>query len=134
MILDSTVIIDVLRDRSGKAKRKLEMVLQGNPYHLSRLTQFEILRGSVDEGQWTKLAAFLECESYVEAGAETWAAAARIHYELKRKGKTIRSSIDCCIAQLAIEHDMTLVHNDRDFETIAQVRPYRQVRVAVGSR
>ncbi|HAO13292.1 MAG TPA: VapC toxin family PIN domain ribonuclease, partial [Planktothrix sp. UBA8407] len=51
----------------------------------------------------------------------TWIAAARIYYDLQRQGLTVRSSIDCCIAQLAIEHQLILIHNDRDFETIQRV-------------
>lgn len=39
-----------------------------------------------------------------------------------RKGLTVRSPIDCCIAQAALENNLLLIHNDRDFETIAQVR------------
>jgi len=48
--------------------------------------------------------------------------AARIYYDLQRQELTVRSSIDCCIAQIAIENQLTLIHNDRDFETIQQVR------------
>lgn len=131
MILDSTVLIDVLRDKSGKARRKREAVLGENAYYLTRWSEFELLRDAADAGQWTRLEAHLRGQSYVEATPETWGAAARIHFDLKRKGKSVRSSIDCCIAQLAIENGMTLVHNDRDFETIATVRDLRHVRVSV---
>jgi hypothetical protein len=37
--------------------------------------------------------------------------------------------LDCCIAQLAIEHRMTLIHDDNDFETIARVRALRHRRL-----
>nr|WP_217651864.1 hypothetical protein [Hydrococcus rivularis] len=47
----------------------------------------------------------------------------RIYYDLRRQGLSVRSPIDCCIAQAALEYDLFLIHNDRDFETIAQVRP-----------
>ncbi|WP_410503742.1 hypothetical protein [Leptolyngbya sp. 7M] len=40
----------------------------------------------------------------------------------------VRSPIDCCIAQAALEHDLLLIHNDRDFETIAQVRSLQHFR------
>ncbi|WP_370589623.1 PIN domain-containing protein [Tychonema sp. LEGE 07203] len=46
----------------------------------------------------------------------------------KRLGLTVRSSIDCCIAQLAIEHQLIIVHNDRDFETIQKVRSINCLR------
>jgi hypothetical protein len=34
---------------------------------------------------------------------------------------TIRSTIDLLIAQIALEHSATLLHNDRDFDAIARV-------------
>ncbi|GAA4798342.1 hypothetical protein GCM10023231_28820 [Olivibacter ginsenosidimutans] len=37
-----------------------------------------------------------------------------------RKGVTIRKSNDCLIAYYAIFHAITIVHADRDFETIRQ--------------
>jgi len=48
-----------------------------------------------------------------------------ILYDLRRVGKTVRSAVDCCMAQIAIESDVLLLHRDRDFE-IAAVRPPRQ--------
>ncbi|WP_229492861.1 hypothetical protein [Nostoc mirabile] len=32
------------------------------------------------------------------------------------------SPIDYCIAQTVLENNLLLIHSDRDFETIAQVR------------
>jgi predicted nucleic acid-binding protein len=41
--------------------------------------------------------------------------AAKIYRTLRRKGITIRNSVDCMIASVAIENDILLLHNDRDF-------------------
>lgn len=134
MILDSTVLIDVLRDRTGKLRRKLDETLEGKPYVLTRWTQLELLRGAADDRQWRALEEHLVGEAYIESTEETWRGAARILYELKRKGKSVRSSVDCCIAQLAIEHDMTVLHNDRDFDVIATVRKLKHTRLALRMR
>jgi hypothetical protein len=49
-------------------------------------------------------------------------------YRLERaKGYTIRSSIDCLIAAIAIENDASVWHMDRDFEVIAR---YTSLRTA----
>ena len=45
--------------------------------------------------------------------------AAKLYFDLKKKGITIRKSNDCLIAQLAIENNCILVHNDADFELIS---------------
>jgi len=39
------------------------------------------------------------------------------------KGITPRSPHDCLIAQLAIENDVELLQDDRDFRLIARVEP-----------
>ncbi len=47
-------------------------------------------------------------------------AAADIYRVGRRKGFTIRSSVDCLIAAIAIEHRVPVWHQDRDFATIAR--------------
>ncbi|MCC6586028.1 MAG: PIN domain nuclease [Bryobacterales bacterium] len=46
--------------------------------------------------------------------------AADIYSHGRRKGLTIRSSIDCLIAAIAIENRVPVWHNDRDFDAIAR--------------
>jgi hypothetical protein len=50
-------------------------------------------------------------------------------FDLRRRKKGVSSTISCCIAQLAIDHDLLLLHSDPDFEAIAQVRKLRQRRI-----
>jgi predicted nucleic acid-binding protein len=65
---------------------------------------------------------------YLEASQDTWAEAARIYFELRRKGVTINSPVDCCIAQIALENGAFLLHRDKDFEKISRIRPLEQGR------
>ncbi|MCG6974594.1 MAG: PIN domain-containing protein [Desulfobacterales bacterium] len=44
--------------------------------------------------------------------------AAEIYRSLHRKGITFRKSVDCMIASVAIENDIPLLHNDKDFKAI----------------
>jgi predicted nucleic acid-binding protein len=46
--------------------------------------------------------------------------AADIYRIGRSKGYTIRSSIDCLIAAIAIENNVPIWHYDRDFPTIAR--------------
>ncbi len=92
------------------------------------LTQLELLQGSLNEQEWILLSTYLEVQDYIELIPSSWQSAARIYYDLRRQGPTVRSPIDCCIAQAALENDLLLVHNDRDFETIAQVRSLQHLR------
>ena len=38
-----------------------------------------------------------------------------------QKGLTIRSTVDLLVAQIALEHGTALLHNDRNFDALAQV-------------
>jgi hypothetical protein len=55
--------------------------------------------------------------------------AAEIYREGRRRGHTIRSSIDCLIAAVAIENGIAIWHRDRDYDAIAR---YTQLRVFRG--
>jgi len=55
--------------------------------------------------------------------AKTHAEAGALYARCRWAGITPRSPHDCLIAQTAIEYRMPLLHDDRDFERIAQVEP-----------
>ena len=46
----------------------------------------------------------------------------------RRRGITIRKSVDCMIAAVAIEHNIPLVHSDRDFDPIEKFCGLKVVR------
>jgi predicted nucleic acid-binding protein len=43
----------------------------------------------------------------------------------RRSGVTVRSSVDCLIAACALRHDLTVLHQDRDFDALSRVSPLR---------
>ena len=123
VLIDTSVWIDVLRDTSGDTANRVRSLVADDDVVLTRFNQLELLQGVAGEQEWAMLADYLEGQDYVETGGDTWRDAARIYFELRRRGRTVRSPIDCCIAQLAIENDLRLLHKDRDFEAIAKIRP-----------
>ena len=46
-----------------------------------------------------------------------------MYFDCRRAGITIRSAADCLIARVAVEHELMLLHDDRDFEKMAEVVP-----------
>ncbi len=109
----------------------LEAALGGAAPVLSRFTQLELLAGCRDERHWDVLHGYLEAQDYVELDAQSWVQATRMFFDLRRRRKKVSSAITCCVAQLAIDHDLLLLHHDADFEAIAEVRNLRQRRLAL---
>ncbi len=128
LLIDTSLWIGVFRDRSGQVRQQLEILIADRDVLLTRFTQLELLQGSLNEQEWTLLSSYLEVQDYLELTIHSWQAAARIYYDLRRQELTVRSPIDCCMAQAALENDLLLIHNDRDFETIAQVRSLQLLR------
>gem|GEM_PF-6613873 len=47
--------------------------------------------------------------------------AAKIYLFCRKQGIIVRSTIDCLIAQIAIEHGLLLLQNDKDFVNMAPI-------------
>lgn len=60
---------------------------------------------------------------------ELFLAAAEIYRRGRARGYTIRSSVDCLIAAVAIENRLPIWHQDRDYEVIAQYTSLTTTRV-----
>ncbi|MSP59398.1 MAG: PIN domain nuclease [Myxococcales bacterium] len=61
---------------------------------------------------------FREMPSLAPRDPDTYLAAAALFRNLRAKGVTVRSTIDCLIARLAEEHDTLILARDRDLAAI----------------
>ncbi len=123
ILVDTSVWVEVLRDRTDRMVKVFRERAGDEIIAFSRFTQLELLQGAKNEQEWQRLDTYLSTQYYLEATENTWRDAARIYFELRKNGITINSPIDCCIAQLAIETQVLLLHRDKDFERIARIRP-----------
>lgn len=132
IIVDTSVLIDFLKGRSTpEAGRLRQLEEDGTPFSLPALCCQEVLQGAKTVREWDLLAGYLEGQSIL-VPADPWAthlASARIFFDCRRRGLTIRSSIDCLIAQLVLEEGGVLLHSDQDFERISLVRPLKILAV-----
>lgn len=128
ILVDTSVWIEIFRDKAGNVVKVFKERVGSENCVLSRFNQLELLQGAKDEKEWELLADYLSTQYYLETDDNTWQEAARIYFELKRKGVTINSPIDCCIAQIAMEHGAILLHRNKDFGKISRIRPLIQER------
>lgn len=126
VLIDTSIWIDILKDKSGAKRTQLENITLGFKVNLCRFTQLELLQGAKNEKEWKLLQHYLEFQSYLETTEQMWVESAKIYFDIRRKGKTVRSPIDCCIAQIAIENKALLLHRDQDFNIISQQRNIQQ--------
>lgn len=121
ILVDTSVWIEVLRDKTGDVVRAFRSRTEDDLIVFCRFIQLELLQGAKDDHEWRKLDEYLSTQYYLETSEKTWRNAARLYFELRRSGVTVRSSIDCCIACLAMEYQATLLHRDHDYESIAKI-------------
>ena len=131
IVLDSSVLIGLFRGHQSPAISLFKtMEREGAPFLLPAVCYQEVLQGARDEKEWRLLQDYLGSQDLLvpRNAISTHQAAARIYFDCRRKGLTIRSSMDCYIAQLALEESGTLLHDDDDFDRIAKVRPLKTLR------
>lgn len=128
ILLDTSVLVDYFRGLDTPATARLEQLqTEETPFAIPGICCQELLQGAKDEAEWAELSEYLESQhiAHPQNPWETHRQAARIYFDLRRQGITIRSTIDCWIAQLALEAEAPLLHDDEDFERIQQLRPLR---------
>ena len=124
VLVDTSVWIDFLRGSSTRQVAILEALLEGDDLvGTAPIILQEVLQGADSPArfaQWRREFSGLMCylpldpiDSHVEA--------ARMYAACRRAGSTPRSSNDCLIARIAIEHGLTLLEDNRDLKAIAAV-------------
>ena len=78
----------------------------------------EVLQGIREISVFRKTQELFNAMIFLPMPYSVFLGAAEIYRNLRRKGITIRNSVDCMIASVAIENDIMLLHNDRDFKPI----------------
>ena len=128
VLVDTSILIDYLRGTDNAAVGRFQQILDNNiPFGISPLTYLEVLQGTRTEKDFTTVKSYLETHRFFGLAdeKESYAAAARIYFDCRKKGITINSTADCLIAQTAIENDLALLHNDADFDRMRKVAPLK---------
>ena len=127
ILVDTSVWIDFFRGRNTPYRSILhELIARDEDIGITGIILTEILQGIKDDKVSYKTREYLlEFPLYEPSGITTYIEAANIYRHCLRKGKTIRKTIDCLIAAVAIENNLTLFHHDFDFDHIAQCTALR---------
>jgi predicted nucleic acid-binding protein len=125
VLVDTTVWIGLLRGAAGPAVERLRVILEEGDAAVAPVIVQEIVQGARDEAAFKTLQRRFSALPMIDgtSALQTHLAAGRIYARCRWAGITPRSPHDCLIAQIAIEHGVPLLHDDRDFELLAQVEP-----------
>ena len=122
ILVDTSVLIDLFKGSDKEAVANLhDIIRQQVPFGIASVVYQEILQGAKTEKEYASLQEYLSTQRFFhpEDPLASYADAANIYCLCRRNGVTVRSTIDCLIAQIAIEHDLLMLHNDKDFTAMA---------------
>lgn len=129
MLIDTSAWIEFLRATGSPTHLAVRRAIgDGADIWTCDPVTMEVLAGGRSEHHVTELRGLLARATLVRTTAADWDDAARIYRSGRRQGVTIRKLVDCLIAAIALRADQPVLHNDVDFESIAQVVPLRTLR------
>jgi predicted nucleic acid-binding protein len=131
IVVDTSVLVGFLRgDTTPGVDRLAQLEEDQVPFTIPAICFQELLQGARDEKEWRLLDEYLGTQRLLVPlhAADSYREAGRIFFDCRRRGVTVRSTIDCLIAAQALENGATLLHDDRDFDRIASVRPLKVIR------
>lgn len=120
-LFDSSTWINHFKQNSSKSSDLLYKLLdeRENVVVLCPIVVHEILQGLKLEEQFKRISILLN--SYYQLPCGHYKAAfeaSKIYFDLRKKGVTIRKANDCLIAWYAMEYNLILAHDNKDFEEI----------------
>jgi predicted nucleic acid-binding protein len=122
VIVDTTVWIDYLAGVVNPETEWVERELTRQRLGLTDLSLCEVLQGIRNEGEFREVRAeLLTFHVHATGGSELAVRAAENYRLLRRKGFTIRKTIDCWIATYCLLSGNQLLHRDRDFYPFEKV-------------
>ncbi|MDR1445415.1 MAG: PIN domain-containing protein [Treponema sp.] len=123
IIVDTSVWIDFFNKKNVSPETMIlkKLIENNKQFYICPVIYQEVLQGIRDNNLFEKIKKILLKHNMVDVDImEATNKAIDIYRILRKKGITIRKSIDCLIASYAITGRMYLLHKDSDFTEIAK--------------
>jgi predicted nucleic acid-binding protein len=132
ILVDTSVWIDFFNGiDSAEGARLRSLIVDAHPVVITGLVLTEILQGLRSESDVERVTrVLLALDPTPELEADDYRQAAAVYRACRARGFTVRSTIDCLIAQLCLRHGYELLAKDRDFDAIANVFPLKLIERA----
>ncbi|MGQ0506680.1 MAG: type II toxin-antitoxin system VapC family toxin [Myxococcaceae bacterium] len=120
MLVDTSAWIEFLRGTESPSDRVLTALLEeGGPVAVTGVVVQEVLQGCRDERQAGEVRnLLLGCSAVEPIFPETFEHAAMLYRRCRKAGHTVRGAADCLVAAVALEHGLSVLAHDRDFDSL----------------
>lgn len=116
IFLDSTVLIDYFNGEKNWQVDVLDSILGKELVVIGDYVLTEVLQGFRNDKDFKKAKTILLSFPCFDIGGKDTALQSAKNYRfLRKKGITVRKTIDAMIATFCIMNNFTLLHNDKDF-------------------
>lgn len=117
IVVDSSVWIDYFNGKATKQTDILHSLLGNELIVIGDIVLTEVLQGFRRDKDFKKAKKLLACLIFKEMlGKELALKSAENYRRLRKKGVTVRKTIDVIIATFCIANSLALLHDDRDFK------------------
>ena len=130
ILADTSVLIGYFKNSKGISCDKMNYIVDTDmPYGICRYVYQELLQGAANQKEYELLKEYLDTLPFYDLlyGKQSFENAALMYMNCRRKGITVRSTIDLLIVEIAIENNLYLLHNDIDFENITKI--YKNLKI-----
>jgi predicted nucleic acid-binding protein len=120
VLVDTSAWIDFLNGHASSARAALADLLRGDDEVCTcGIVVAEVFQGLRRSSTREEIVRLFRELTYLEPpGLDLYLRAADIYRQLRQRGRTIRSTIDCVIAAIAEESGCRLLARDRDLDVI----------------
>ncbi len=120
VLVDTSAWVDFLNGAPSPAAEALAELLNGDDDVCTcGIVVAEVFQGlRRDEGRDAIRRSFEDLVFLEPPGIRLYLRAAELYRELRRRGKTVRSTVDCIIAAIAEDGGCSLLAHDRDMDAI----------------
>lgn len=132
ILIDTSAFIEFLNRTGSSFDKEIEYLINNDEeLAFADITITEILQGIKDDKDFNEIkSSLMAFPIYSLKSTDSYIAAAALYRKCRKNGLTIRSTIDLLIAQIALEHDLVLMHNDKDFQSIAGLSRLKTYKIA----
>ena len=121
ILVDSSVWIDYFNGKKTTHTDWLDSSLGNTPLIMGDLILTEVLQGFQNDKDFKTARDLLLGIPFMSMGGRELALESAINYRyLRKKGVTVRKTIDVMIGTFCIHHRLTLLHDDRDFDPMVK--------------